>query len=81
MFHYSGASLASAPLLQGRLNAGELGQTARLEEKEGDEWLGGWGGWMVLVGVWGLDEKQLPQDGGVCSVLFFFFSVAHTLQF
>lgn len=36
LFHYPAASLASAPLLLGRLNAGELGQTARMEENEGD---------------------------------------------
>lgn len=40
LFHYPGALLASAPLLLGRLNAGEPGQTARLEEKGTDGW--GW---------------------------------------
>lgn len=80
LFHYPNALLASALLLLGRLNAGELGQTARLVEK-GDGWLGG-----VAVGGggssgepeegckgWGLDEKQLPQDGGVWIFFFFFF--------
>lgn len=51
LFHYLGALLASAPLLLGRLNAGELGQTARLEEKGTD----GWG--VVAVVVCGVRER------------------------
>lgn len=50
LFHYPGALLASAPLQQGRLTAGELAQTVRMEEKGTEAGGGSFGGMGIVRG-------------------------------
>lgn len=78
LFHYPGALLAScsAPAREVKCRRARPDCTVG---GEGDGWLGGllavvvWGVRERVEALgWGLDEKQLPQDGGVWIFFFFF---------